>query len=83
MSCILPPVCVFCVHFLENDPERECRAFVEIPGVIIEGKCDHVDPYPDDGGYRFQLIASELATFHELNAVRQEFDLPPFRLPPA
>ncbi|UOG93729.1 MAG: hypothetical protein L3K52_08385 [Candidatus Thiothrix sulfatifontis] len=81
MSCLLPPVCAFCQHFLENDPERECQAFVEIPGAIVEGKCDHTEPYPGDDGYRFALIPEELETFLELNEVRQEFELPAFRLP--
>lgn len=81
MSCILPPACVFCQHFLENDPERECRAFVEIPAAIMDGNCDHIDPYPGDGGYRFRLIPTERETFIELNEIRREFKLPEFRLP--
>ncbi|WP_028490126.1 hypothetical protein [Thiothrix lacustris] len=81
MSCVLPPVCVFCQHFLENNPDRECLAFEEIPNAIMDGKCDHIDPYPGDGGYRFQLIPAERETFLELNEVRREFELPEFRLP--
>lgn len=81
MSCVLPPVCVFCQHFLENNPDRECLAFEEIPSAIMDGKCDHIDPYPGDGGCRFQLIPAERETFVELNEVRREFELPEFRLP--
>lgn len=81
MSCLLPPVCVFCQHLLEGDPDKECRAFTEIPGEIMEGRCDHTAPYPDDGGYRFSLIPAELETFLELNEVRREFNLTEFRLP--
>lgn len=81
MSCILPPVCVFCQHFLENDPERECLAFKEIPSAIMEGELDHTDAYPGDAGYRFRLNPAELETFVELNEVRREFLLPEFRLP--
>lgn len=81
MSCVLPPVCVFCEHFLENDPDRECFAFEEIPSVIMDGKFDHTEPYPGDGGYHFCLIPEEYQTFIELNEVRQEFGMQPFRLP--
>lgn len=81
MSCVLPPVCVFCQHFLENDVERECLAFVEIPSAIMDGKCDHTEPYPGDNGYRFRLIPTELETFIELNDIRREFKLLEFRLP--
>lgn len=83
MSCILPPVCVFCENFLEHDPERECKAFVEIPEVIMCGEFDHTEAYPDDNGYRFQLTPSEMQTFLELNEIRQEFGLAAFRLPQA
>lgn len=80
MSCLLPPVCVFCQHYLEDDPERDCLAFEEIPGSIITGKCDHIDFYPGDGGYRFLLRPGELETFLELNEVRQEMGLVAFRV---
>lgn len=81
MSCVLPPVCVFCQHFLENDPERECLAFEEIPAAIMDGKFDHTEPYPGDGGYLFRLEPDEVETFLELNEVRREFSMPAFRLP--
>ena len=81
MSCLLPHICVFCQHYLENDPERECLAFQEIPDDIMAGNCDHGDPYPDDGGYRFQLQPEELETFLELNDLRREMGLLEFRLP--
>lgn len=82
MSCVLPPVCVFCQHFLEDDPERECLAFREIPNDIMDGKCDHTEPYPGDGGYRFQLVPGEMETFLELNEIRREFGLRELCLPP-
>lgn len=47
----------------------------------MDGKCDHTEPYPGDGGYRFQLIPEELETFLELNDIRREFKLSAFRLP--
>jgi len=47
----------------------------------MDGKCDHTEHYPGDGGYRFRLDPDEFETFLELNDVRQEFDMPPFRVP--
>jgi hypothetical protein len=82
MSCLLPPVCAFCTHLL-NEPEQECRAFHEIPAVIMNGTCDHTEPYPDDGGVCFQLIPDYAEDFAEVNNIRQEMGLPLFRLAPA
>lgn len=79
MSCLLPPICVFCRHLL-NEPEQECRAFREIPDDIMTGKCDHTDPYQGDNGLRFQLVPSFQEDFDEINLVRQEMGFPAFRL---
>lgn len=66
---------------MENDPDRECFAFEEIPSVIMDGKFDHTEPYPGDSGYQFRLVPEEYQTFIELNEVRQEFGMQAFRLP--
>jgi len=49
------PVCTFCKH---EDPEveRKCRAFDKIPLEIWEGRNLHREPYPGDGGIRFELM---------------------------
>lgn len=82
MSCLLPPVCAFCRHLL-NEPEQECRAFQEIPAAIMNGNCDHSEPYPGDGGICFQLIPEYKEDFAEVNSIRQEMGLSLFRLPAA
>ncbi|HPY40381.1 MAG TPA: hypothetical protein PLM98_07675, partial [Thiolinea sp.] len=78
MSCMLPPVCAFCVHLL-NNPEQECQAFAEIPDDIMLGKSDHLDPYEGDGGLRFELKPDDEADFEEINEIRSAMGLPAFR----
>lgn len=80
MSCLLPPVCAFCQHLL-NEPDQECRAFKKIPTAIMNGSCDHTERYPGDGGFRFQLNAEYVEDFAEVNEIRQEMGFPLFRLP--
>ena len=81
MSCLLPPICAFCSHLL-NEPEQECRAFKEIPPDIMHGDCDHIAPYPEDNGIQFQMIPGYEQDLAELNVIRQEMGLSPFQLAP-
>ncbi|MEZ5447588.1 MAG: hypothetical protein R3E89_00650 [Thiolinea sp.] len=75
MSCLLPPVCAFCEHLL-NESDRDCRAFKEIPETIMLGSHSHDTHLPDDQGYLFQLNPQYREDFEELNTIRQEMGLP-------
>ncbi|MGV8164637.1 MAG: hypothetical protein ACLKAK_07255 [Alkaliphilus sp.] len=52
--------CVRCKHFSAEEPEdfigSKCKAFPRIPREILEGKRDHRQPFPGDGGIRFESI---------------------------
>ena len=48
------PKCFTCQHW---DPENpgHCAAFPNgVPGPILRGDHDHVEPYPGDAGIRYQ-----------------------------
>ena len=48
------PICIDCVHFI-NDRRFTCKAFPDgIPDPIITMKHDHHDPYPGDHGVQFE-----------------------------
>ena len=79
--CLLPPPCLFCRHY--NDEagidEPDCSAFDEIPDEIFRGRCDHFEHYPGDGGVRFDLNPEMAEEFEEVNELRSEMELAPFR----
>ena len=77
MSCLLPPVCAFCAHLLENE-ERDCQAFSEIPETIMRGENDHHNAIEGDNGISFTLIAELRNDFDEINALRQQMGMTPF-----
>jgi hypothetical protein len=79
--CFLPPPCLFCLHYNDNagfdDPD--CEAFREIPDEIFRGRCDHFEHFTGDGGVHFELNPCMAEEFDEVNELRREMDLPPFR----
>ena len=82
MSCLLPPVCAFCLHFnadIEQHTTQECRAFAEIPEAVMLGECDHSEPLANDQGLQFQLNPDLAEEFAEVNALRELMDLPRFK----
>jgi hypothetical protein len=86
MSCLLPPACVFCRHFHYPPPgERlealpSCAAFQEIPEPIFLGQVDHAEPYPGDVGIRFELIPAERENLLEINEMRVQMGMIPYRV---
>ena len=53
--------CFSCKNII-NVHDKLCRAFPEgIPGDILLGKVNHVSPYPDDRGIRFEPYADPLS----------------------
>lgn len=80
MSCLLPCMCIFCVHYNRDwrEGERECAAFHEIPEDIFEGRFDHSRPYPGDHGFRFMVSTDYTTDFLEVNALRASFGLEPY-----
>ncbi len=75
MSCLLPPACAFCKHYLgEDDSEnRECLAFKEIPDNIIKGFEDHIKPYEGDNGFQFILNETYRDDFENVKQMKQAF----------
>lgn len=74
--CFLPPICVFCRHYRPEavGDQRDCAAFAEIPEVIFRGDLDHREPFPDDGGIRFELDPGQEADFEEFLEIRRQFN---------
>lgn len=53
---IYSPVCMYCKH-LRLEPWRTCAAFADrIPDAIWTGENDHREPWPGDGGVRFEEV---------------------------
>lgn len=77
MSCLLPPPCAFCIHYLGDDDtqDRDCVAFKEIPDEIIEGIYDHTQPYPGDHNVLFQLDKTQRDDYEEIQRIRKKLDL--------
>lgn len=77
MSCLLPPSCSFCIHYLGEDStqNRECNAFFEIPEHIITGDFDHTEPYPGDHSIQFQLKEEVREDFKEVQKIREAMRL--------
>jgi hypothetical protein len=74
MSCLMPPLCSFCEHYLGDvaGAEKECDAFLEIPDAIITGAYDHTKPHPDDQGILFKLNEALREDFEEVEAIKKE-----------
>lgn len=53
------PICLNCRHLDVGQQPMRCRAFPDgIPAPILLMKADHHDPYPGDGGIRFEPVLS-------------------------
>ncbi len=74
MSCLLPPACSFCKHYLgdQQTEERECLAFKEIPDEIITGASDHTTPFAGDNNILFTLNKELQSDFEEVQQIRKE-----------
>jgi hypothetical protein len=72
--CFLPPICVFCRHYHVGGSagHPDCAAFAEIPDVIFRGELDHREPFPGDGGIRFELDPAYESDFAELLEIRRQ-----------
>ena len=66
-------MCVFCRHYNrdELDDGPDCAAFHEIPDAIYAGDFDHREPFPGDGGIRFDLDPTFGDDFTEVMEIRQ------------
>jgi len=73
MSCILPPSCSFCVHYLGEDKstDKECLAFKDIPDNIIKGFDDHTKPHEGDNGFQFVLNEAFKDDFEDVKQMKQ------------
>lgn len=82
--CFLPPQCLFCRHYNLNGgiDDRDCDAFAEIPDDIFRSRVDHAAPYAGDGGVRFELDPGMRDEFDEINELRIQMELAPFRRDP-
>jgi hypothetical protein len=56
---IVEPICLYCEHYDRDSAvtgTRTCGVFPKgIPLMYLEGKADHFDPHPDDGGVQFEM----------------------------
>ena len=76
MSCMMPPSCSFCKHYLGDAFEdREGRAVREIPDDIITGSNDHTAHYPGDNNILFLLDEALKDDFEEVKEIREELSL--------
>ena len=77
MSCLLPPSCAFCMHYLGEDEssDRECLAFREIPDNIVKGFDDHSKPYEGDNGFQFVLNEAYKDDYDDVKQMKQAFKL--------
>lgn len=75
MSCLLPPACSFCTHYLGEDDtaDRECLAFKQIPDNIIKGFDDHTEEIEGDNGFRFILNESYKDDYEDVKKMKQAF----------
>lgn len=81
--CFLPPQCLFCKHAEFEDGNMEgadCAAFDEIPEAIFSGEFDHAESYPGDKGVQFELVEQMREEFLEINELRVQMGMEPYRL---
>lgn len=52
---IVIPECIECIHIERGRKGWFCKAFPDgVPEAILEGYASHDEPYPGDGGIRFE-----------------------------
>ena len=81
MSCLLPPLCLFCTHYHHSESSSQylsCAAFNQIPDEIFNGRVSHTVAYPGDSGITFQLNQTMQTEFDEINELRQQMNLQPY-----
>jgi len=47
MTSYKAPVCINCKHRIDDTKKMWCKAFDEIPEIIISGESDHSEPLPE------------------------------------
>lgn len=59
---VVSPACLQCLHFHRTNLSGDtCDAFTDgIPAAIWQGKNDHTQPFPGDGGIMFEPIDAEI-----------------------
>ncbi|GAB6053311.1 hypothetical protein JCM17960_21310 [Magnetospira thiophila] len=82
MSCILPPACLFCLHFHHDEEQWEaqgdCAAYQEIPDEIFGDGLPHDTPLPGDNGICFEVDPELAQSLAEVNELRLQMGRPPF-----
>jgi len=72
--CLLPPNCILCAHYNNNQDQtessRDCRAFKEIPEDIFFGGNLHTMPYQGDNGILFSLRPEYVGEYAEIEELR-------------
>ena len=73
MSCLLPPLCLFCRHFHHSDAADvplSCKAFEEIPDEIFLRHFLHTREFPGDNGVVFELNPEMRSEFDEISELK-------------
>jgi hypothetical protein len=64
--------CTFCKH--KTPGETTCAAFPQgIPAAIIAGDDQHLEPYPGDGGIRYEASPKAVVLGFDLRAPEPAF----------
>ncbi len=81
MTCLLPPMCIFCRHFHHDnaaDSGLSCDAYEDIPDEIFSGEVLHHSHYKGDGGIVFILHDELREEFYEVNELREKMNMTTF-----
>lgn len=81
MSCFLPSLCIFCVHFDHSDDANDgvsCKAFDQIPDEIFMDKVLHTVSIGEDKGISFELNRELEDEYLEMREFRMECGLAEF-----